>query len=98
MKLKLSVLFLGGVILGTLPLPAAITVGAFGIHGEGGTKNGQNFQIGSGGSVFELDAFLNIAGLDLNGTNLNQKGTSAQLSRDSLPAGLVYTFSQKFLS
>lgn len=94
MKPKFSFLFFCGVILAVVPLPAAITFGPFGIHGEGGTKNGQDFLIGSGGSVFELDAFVSIAGRDLNGTNQNQKGTSAQLSRDSLPAGLAFTFSQ----
>jgi hypothetical protein len=70
----------------------AITLGPFGPHGEGGTKNGQTFTIGTGGTVFELDGFLKIGGLDLNGAQL---GTSAQLSRDSLPAGLVYQFTNK---
>lgn len=64
----------------------AIIPGPFGPHGEGGTKNGQTLQIGAGGSVYELDAFLNLEGQDLNGAQL---GTSAQLSRDALPAGLA---------
>jgi SdrD B-like protein len=68
----------------------AITVGSFGPKGEGGSKNGQSFSIGSGGTVFELDGFLTVQGLDLNGSQL---GTAAQLSRDSLPDGLAYTFS-----
>ena len=67
----------------------AITFGPFGPHGEGGTKNGQTLTIGSGGTVFELDGFLDIDGMDLNGT---QFGVSAQLSRDSLPAGVGFSF------
>ena len=67
----------------------AITFGPFGPHGEGGTKNGQTFTIGPGGSVFELDGFLSIGGLVLN----SQYGVSAQLSRDPLPAGLGSGFS-----
>ena len=68
----------------------AITFSAFGPHGEGGSKNGQSFLIGPGGSVFELEAFLYVGGLDLNGSAL---GTTADLARDSLPAGLTYNFS-----
>lgn len=68
----------------------AITTDPFGTNGQGGTINGQLFEIGSGGVVFELDAFVNIAGEDLNGGG---SGTSAQLSDDPLPAGLDYSFS-----
>src|SRR5438105_4449352 len=68
----------------------AITVGPFGSKGEGGTKNGQSLQVGAGGSVYELDAFLSVQGQDLNGS---QVGTSAQLSQNSLPAGMIYSFS-----
>src|SRR5882762_7830910 len=68
----------------------AITFGPFGSKGEGGTKNGQSFTVGAGGSFFELDVFLYLGGLDLNGAQL---GTSAQLSHDSLPAGIVFSFS-----
>ncbi|MDQ2694015.1 MAG: hypothetical protein M3Z21_01305 [Pseudomonadota bacterium] len=39
--------------------------------------------------MFELDAFLNVAGQDLNGGFF---GTSAQLSIDPLPAGLDFAF------
>ncbi len=67
----------------------AITFGPFGPHGEGGSKNGQTMTIGSGGTVFELDGFLSVNGADLNGS---QFGTSAQLSRDTLPAGMGYSF------
>jgi hypothetical protein len=68
----------------------AITVDAFGPNGAGGAVNDQSFSVGGGGEVFELDAFVNIAGQDLNGA---APGTSAQLSVDPLPAGLDYTFS-----
>ena len=68
----------------------AISLSAFGPQGEGGNANGQSFTIGSGGDVFELDAFVNIAGLDLNGGGL---GTSSQLSIAPLPSGLNYNFS-----
>ncbi len=68
----------------------AITFGPFGPHGEGGSKNGQSFTIGPGGSVYELDAFVSVEGFDLNGPV--QPGTSAQLSQYSLPAGMVYSF------
>lgn len=69
---------------------AAIFFTPFGPNGEGGMVNGQFLAFGSGGEVFELDAFLSIAGMDLNGTAF---GTSAQLSVDPLPAGLEYAFS-----
>lgn len=69
---------------------AATTFGPFGPHGEGGSKNNQTFQIGPGGSVFELDAFLAVNGLDLNGA---QTGSAAQLSQHPLPAGLQFGFS-----
>lgn len=67
----------------------AITFGPFGPNGEGGSKNGQTFTIGPGGTVFELDGFVNMNGVDLNGSEF---GVSAQLSRDPLPSGLGYTF------
>src|SRR5690242_13623255 len=68
----------------------AITVGPFGPRGQGGDLNGQNFTIGTGGQVHELDGFVYIQGLDLNG---NLLGSTAQLSRDSLPTNLTYQFS-----
>ncbi len=86
-NILLAVVF-GGSLAVAVP-SWAITFGPFGPNGEGGSKNGQTMSIGSGGSVFELDGFLNIAGMDLNGS---QYGVSAQLSRDSLPAGLGYSF------
>ena len=69
---------------------SAITFTSFGPHGEGGQLHGQNFQIGADGKVIELDAYLNIAGEDLNGPAVF--GTSAQLSLDPLPAGLDFSF------
>lgn len=62
----------------------------FGAKGAGGEKNRQEFRIGSGGTVYELDAFLVVAGMDLNG---EAPGTAAQLSRHDLPAGLGCEFS-----
>jgi hypothetical protein len=86
-KILLALVFGSG--LTTAVSLSAITFGPFGAHGEGGTKNGQNLTIGSGGTVFELDGFLDIGGMDLNGV---QFGVSAQLSRDSLPAGVGFSF------
>ena len=68
---------------------ADIVVSPFGSNGEGGSVNGHTFTFGSGGNVYELDAFVNIAGYDLNGTTV---GTSAQLSQNSLPSGVAYSF------
>ncbi len=78
-------------VLGAHPA-GAITVGAFGPGGSGGSNpaSGQTFTFGGGGDVFELDAYVNIAGQDLNGGAF---GTSAQLSTDPLPAGLDFSFS-----
>ncbi len=70
----------------------AIDLGQFGVHGEGGSKNGQIFSIGEGGNVYELNAFLSITNLDLNG---NQLGLSGDLSLDSLPEGLTFNFSSQ---
>src|SRR3972149_6631444 len=67
----------------------AITTGPFGPKGEGGSKNGQSFQIGPGATVYELDSFLRIGAIDLNG---GQPGSSAQLSLHALPPGLSYRF------
>ena len=94
MKKKLLALALCGAALGTVPAPA-ITFDPFGPKGEGGSKNGQTILIGAGGSVHELDGFLGVGGLDLNGS---QVGTCAQLSRDSLPAGLAYGFASALSS
>jgi len=71
---------------------AAFTYTPFGANGEGGSINGQVLFFGSGGEVFELDAFVNIGGLDLNGPAL---GTSAQLSNNPLPVGLSFAFSSE---
>ena len=77
-------------ILISLPVTATtITYSPFGLYGEGGANNGQAFTIGSGGSVTEVDAFINIAGEDLNGGFF---GTSAQFAFDPLPTGFDYLF------
>src|SRR6266536_2635704 len=89
MKAKILAVVMWWVVSAATP-SQAITFGPFGSKGEGGSKNGQSFTVGAGGSVFELDGFLYLGGLDLNGAQL---GTSAQLSHDSLPAGIVFSFS-----
>jgi len=61
----------------------------FGAGGEGGSLNAQTFSVGARGELFEVDGFLSIAGLDLNG---GAAGTSAQLSKHGLPSGLQYAF------
>jgi hypothetical protein len=76
--------------LAALPAGAIVVGGAFGPGGEGGDANGQPIQIGPGGAVFEVDAFVSIEGQDLNGAGTS--GTSAQLSADPLPSGLAYAF------
>lgn len=61
----------------------------FGTGGQGGSVNGQVFTFGSSGAVFELDGFISVDGLDLNGPTF---GGSAQLSIDALPPGMDYKF------
>ena len=80
--------------LGATSPANGLSVTPFGTSGEGGSVNGQTFTIGAGGEVFELDGFVNIPGQDLNGATY---GTSAQLSVDSLPGGLAFTFSSTLL-
>ena len=89
MKQNLLLVILCCTALSTPLGSRAVTVGTFGPAGQSGTKNGQPLQIGPLSSAYELDAFLRIGGLDLNGP---QSGISAQLSRDALPAGLSYAF------
>ena len=67
-----------------------IVVSGFGTNGQGGSNNGHPFTFGGGGNVYEVDAFLNIGGLDLNGATV---GTSGQVSSDSLPTGVSFLFS-----
>ena len=71
---------------------AGIDHSPFGLHGEGGERNGQSMRIRPGGSVHELDAFVCVDGLDLNGSEF---GTSARLSRDALPAELGFAFTNR---
>ncbi len=68
----------------------ALLVGGFGPNGESGLDNGFLFNLGSGGQVQDLDAFVAVGGLDLNGP---AAGTAAQLSIDPLPAALAFDFS-----
>jgi hypothetical protein len=88
-------LVLIGALLSLPAAPAAaITFTPFTPTGAGGTLNGQTFTVGAGGDVFELDAFVNVGGADLNGAGA---GTSARLSTDALPAGLALSFSSTLL-
>ncbi len=77
----------------------AIGVSAFGPGGQGGTLNGQTFDVGAGGSVFDMDAFLHVGGA---GQQLSQAGSTvaglgfqfaAALSADTTDLTLSYTFS-----
>jgi hypothetical protein len=67
----------------------ALSFDPFAPSGAGGDVNGQRLEIGAGGATHEIDAFLAIAGMDLNGSAF---GTASQLSVDPLPSGLVYSF------
>ena len=90
MKENLLVCMLFWAAMGVTVQSKAINLQPFGVNGQGGSKNGQVIQIGPASDVYELDAFLRIGGLDLNGS---KSGVTAQLSLDSLPAGLAYNFS-----
>ncbi len=67
----------------------AITVGPFSPSGTGGSLRGQTLTIGDGGDVYELDAFVHVAGRDLNG---GRAGSAAALSTDALPPELSLSF------
>ena len=97
-----------GLLLG-IALPVAISIGSaeradaigftpFGPGGAGGSTNGQSFDVGPGGVVFELDAFLHVAG---TGTQLSAAGATvsgldfqfaADLSADTTDLTLSYSF------
>ncbi len=78
------------VALGASPAFSITIGGSFGASGAGGSLNGQPITVGDGGSVFEVDAFVAIDGLDLNGATA---GNSAQLGVDGVPSDLILTFS-----
>jgi hypothetical protein len=69
-----------------------IVSGPFGPNGEGGSVNGQGIAFGStgSGSIFEIDAFVNVQGQDLHAPG--DFGTSRRLSAGA-PAGFGYSFS-----
>lgn len=67
----------------------AVTFSPFTPTGGGGTINGQQLVVGAGGTVYELDSFLYVQGHDLNGAEV---GTSARLTADAMPTGLVFRF------
>ncbi|MDX2109158.1 MAG: Ig-like domain-containing protein [Verrucomicrobiota bacterium] len=88
MKKHLSAaLFFSSVVLQTAV--ATVNFTPFTPLGAGGSRNGQTFTFGTGGTAYEIDAFIYIAGIDLNGA---EAGISARLSSHALPAGLAYTF------
>lgn len=55
---------------------------------------GKPMFIGSGGAIHEIDAFLYIDGIDLNG---DFPGVTGKLSRDLMPEGIKITFDLKWL-
>lgn len=71
-------------------LCCAMDFTAFGPLGQGGVVNGQTFNLNTAGYAHQLDAFLFVQGVDLNG---EQYGVAAQLSSDTLPTGLDFSFS-----
>lgn len=96
---------LGGIVLAAAvsiagPEPArAISMTPFGPGGAGGTTHAQSLEIGPGGVVFELDAFLHVGG---TATQLSQAGATvsglgfqfaATLSADATDLTLSYSFS-----
>lgn len=80
------------VIVAPASANAAIVTGPFGRNGDGGRVNTQEFTFGTAGTVHELDAFINIEGRDLNGS---EEGTSRQLSHGDPAPGINFTFSHK---
>lgn len=84
MKFKLlgSAATILGLVMSLAADPAlAIRVDPFPNTGEGGEIHDHSFSVGPGGSVFELEAYLHVAGSDLNGADL---GTSGELGNDLL--------------
>lgn len=97
-----------GWLLGVV-LPVALSIGSveradaigftpFGPGGAGGSTNGQSFDVGPGGVVFELDAFLHVGGTS---TRLSDAGATvsgldfqfaAVLSADTTDLTLSYSF------
>jgi hypothetical protein len=69
---------------------AAISLGTLGPNGSVPLGSTGSVSIGSGGDVYELDAFVHVAGQDLNGA---APGEAARLSQDPLPAGVDLLFS-----
>ena len=84
LTLGVAVCLIGSPAMADFSLPGGLG------GGYGGTINGYPVGFGASGGIYELDAFVNVAGMDLNG---GAYGTSAQLSMDVLPAGLDMGFS-----
>lgn len=93
-RITIKKLCIMSVLLLSFTSAQAITFAPFGSYGEGGSLNGQSLTVGANAEVFELDAYLNIAGQTLNPIF----GTSAQLTYDPLPTGLDYSFSSALSS
>ncbi len=101
-RARSGILFSAAVIAATLSLcvPAGraqiVVSGAFGPNGDVGFVNSPpdlsiSFGSDGEGSIYQMDAFVNVAGQNLNNTG-SGFGTSADLSYGS-PAGLAYSFS-----
>ncbi len=90
--MKTKVLFATSVIVLVLVasnVNAAITVNPSKIHTDYGYADENAVTFGSG-ATFDLDAYINIYGMDLNGT---ADGTSGQMSEHEVPSGLSLNFS-----
>ena len=82
-------------VLGSMALLAtapalAITVDPFPASGRGGTASGHLFTVGPGGEVFQLVAFIDATGEDLNGPFM---GSAGQLGYDDPFADFDVAFS-----
>jgi len=71
-------------LAGAVPA-GAVTIGGFGPGGQIRPATTDGVVLGSGGDVFQLDAFVTLAGSDLNGAG---PGSAARVGTDPLPAGL----------
>lgn len=93
MRSRFATLVAAGLMIGACGVARADFVFTpFGPNGEGGFVNGQDLTFGTEGTAFEIDAFLNVAGQDLNGADL---GTSRRLSEGPQPGfGLIFGVAQ----
>jgi len=76
-----AVTTLGSMILLAAEPAIAISADSFSTTGEGGEINEHSFTVGPGGSVFDIEAYLNVSDNDLNGSG---PGSSGRLGNDDL--------------